>query len=62
MVEELLDGVALFRIDGEEVGDEILRRLGDFVPPGRQESVLSASDFFRQDLDRFVVEGWEAAE
>ena len=62
MGEELLDRVAFLWVDGEEVGDEVLGRFGDVVPPGGEEGVLTPGDLLGEDLDAFVVEGGETAE
>ena len=53
---ELVNGVTLSGVNAEEMGDEILGRVGDVIPPWAQEGVVSSSDLFGQDIDTFVVE------
>jgi len=62
VVEELVDIVALVGIDGQEVRNKILSRLGNVVPPRRQEGVLTLGDLLGQDLNALVVEWRETAE
>ena len=59
---ELLDGVSFLRVHGQQVRDQILGRLGDIVPPRREERVLSACHLLCQHLDTLVIEGRETAE
>lgn len=44
------------------MGDQILRRLGDIVPPRRQESILATRDLLGENLDALVIERREATE
>jgi hypothetical protein len=62
MVEELVDGVSLGRVDTQQVSDQVLGRCADVIPPGAQEGIVSPSDFLRQDIDTFVVKRRESAE
>lgn len=60
MGQEFINVVSLARIDAKQVGDQILGRVRNVVPPGTQESVVASCNLFGQDADTFVVEGWKA--
>ena len=62
MFKELLNGVSLLGVDGQQVGDQILGPLGDIVPPRREEGVLAARDLLGKNLNTFVVEWGKATQ
>ena len=62
MIKELLDIVALFGVDSEQVRNKILSRLGDVIPPWRKECVLATGNLFGEHLNALVVERRESTE
>jgi len=62
VVKELVDVVTLIGVDGQKMRNKILGRLGDVIPPRRQESVLALGDLLGEDLNALVVEWRETAE
>ena len=59
--QELGDCESLLGIHGQQMANEILGRLGDLVPPGRQESELALGNLLSKHLNALIVEWRETA-